>query len=115
MDDNPTPIATLFERAKEYGKTNLKLFQYKLVDKSADLLSTLLCGLLILLLAASAFLILNLGLALWIGSLLGASFYGFFVVGGFYILTAVILFVFRAKWVKNPINNALIQQMLNKK
>jgi hypothetical protein len=115
MDDNPTPLDALIESAREYGKTNIELIKFKVVDKSADLLSSLVTSLVILIVASIAFFIVNLGLSLWLGTLLGANFYGFFVVGGFYALVAVPLFIFREKWLKYLISNALINYMLNKK
>lgn len=115
MDDNPTPIATLLESAEDYGKTNIELFKLKVIAKSADLVSSLLSSLVIFILVAFSFLIFNLGMALWVGKLLGDAYCGFFVVGGFYTLITVPLVMNREKWVKYPISNSLIKQMLDKK
>ncbi len=115
MEDKATPIATLLERAEDYGKTNIELVKLKAIAKSADMVSSMLANIIILFIGAMALVILNIGLALWIGKLLGDSFYGFFAVGGFYVLMTVILFVFRKKWIKYPISNTFIKQMLEKK
>jgi hypothetical protein len=62
-----------------------------------------------------SFLIVNIGLALWVGKLLGDSFYGFFIVGGFYALLAIPLHIFREQWIKYPISNSIIKELLKQK
>jgi len=57
--------------------------------------------------------ILNIGLAIWIGELLGQMYLGFFVVGGFYALIAIILHLFRNSWLKKPVSSMIIKKMLN--
>jgi hypothetical protein len=59
------------------------------------------------------FITLNFGISLWLGALMGQSYLGFFVVAGFYGLAGIILYAFRNKWIKKPLNNSMINQMLN--
>jgi len=49
---------------------------------------------------------------LWLGELLGKSYYGFFIVAGFYALLALIFSIFRKQLIKNPVNNSIIEQVL---
>jgi hypothetical protein len=115
MTDNTTPIATLFERAEDYGKTTLNLFKLNAIDKSADVASSLVSQLAVILTAVFSVLIISIGAALWLGKLLGDAFYGFFIIGGFYALLAIILQVFRHQWIKYPVSNSIIKQMLKPK
>jgi len=48
-----------------------------------------------------------------LGALMGQAYIGFFIVAGFYVLVAIILFIFRNKWIKKPLNDSMINQMLN--
>jgi hypothetical protein len=57
-------------------------------------------------------LFLSLGLALWLGKILGEICYGFFALAGFYCLAAILIYFFLHKWIKKQIGNALIKQML---
>jgi len=41
--------------------------------------------------------LLNIGLSIWIGSLLGKYSYGLFIVAGFYLLLLILIFLFRRK------------------
>jgi hypothetical protein len=60
-------------------------------------------------------IIINIGLAIWIGKLLGESFYGFFIIGGFYGIIAIFLNLYREQLVKYPVSNSIIKQMLKQK
>ncbi|TRX20558.1 hypothetical protein FNW25_13650 [Flavobacterium franklandianum] len=113
--DNRTPIATLFERAEDYGKTTLKLIELNAIDKSADVISSLVSRLAVIMTVVLSILIINIGLALWIGNLLGEIYYGFFIIGGFYAFIAILLNVFRDQLIKYPVSNSIIKQMLKPK
>jgi hypothetical protein len=115
MTDNTTPIATLFERAEDYGKTTLNLLKLNAIDKSADVVSSLVSVLAVIVTVVFSVLIVSVGLSLWIGKLLGDAFYGFFIIGAFYAIVAILLHVFRQQWIKYPISNSIIKQMLKPK
>lgn len=115
MTDNTTPIATLFERAEDYGKTTLNLLKLNAIDKSADVVSSLVSRLAVIMTVVFSVLIVSVGLSLWLGKLLGDAFYGFFIIGGFYALLAILLQVFRHQWLKYPVSNSIIKQMLKQK
>ncbi len=115
MIDNSTPIATLFERAENYGKTTLKLLELNAIDKSADVISYLVSRLAVITTVVLSIIIINIGLDLWIGKLLGESFYGFFIIGGFYVIFAIFLHLYREQLVKYPVSNSIIKQMLKQK
>ncbi len=115
MTDNATPIATLFERVEEYGKSTMELLKLNAIDKSADVVSSLVSRLAVLMTLALSIIIINIGIALWIGKTLGENYYGFLIIGLFYTFATLLLHVFRNQWVKNPISNSIIKQMLKEK
>ena len=112
MDVQSGSIESLIEKGEQYGKTTLELLKLKTLDKSADVVSNLVSWLIVFIFAVLFFLILNIGVALWLGELLGKSYYGFFVVSGFYAILALIFGIFRKQIVKNPVNNSIIEQVL---
>jgi fatty acid desaturase len=112
MEDNTTLLESLLERASEYGKTSFELIKLKTLDKTTDVVSTLVPHSVVFVLIATFVLFLNLGLALWLGDILGKTFYGFFVVAAFYILAGIIIHFFMHKWVKKLVGNYFIKQML---
>jgi hypothetical protein len=64
------------------------------------------------LLAAFFAFTINIAVALWIGDLLGAAYYGFFIVAGFYALVAIILLIMHPS-IKKSVNNNIIKQLFN--
>lgn len=108
MEDKATPIENLFERAEAYGKTSLNLLKLKAIDKSSELISTVLSWLIVSIVVALFFIILNIGVALWLGEILGKTYYGFFIVAGIYAVLSVIFIL----WIKKYINNSIISKML---
>jgi O-antigen/teichoic acid export membrane protein len=115
IENKATPWKSLVDRAEEFGETTVELFRLQAIDKSADVVSSLASRLAILLVVALFIIVLSIGLALWAGELLGKSYYGFFAVGGVYILLALLLMGFRRPWLKKPVSNSIIKQMLKQK
>lgn len=113
MENQASVIELLFEKTERYARTSAELFKLKAIDKSADMLSALAVRLAIILFMTMFFLILNIGIALWIGEALGKSYYGFFSMAGFYAIVGILLYTFRNKWIKEPLRNSLIEQALN--
>jgi hypothetical protein len=113
MEQQENLIESLIEKGEQYGKTTLELMKLKALDKSADVTSTLASWIIVIVLIVLFFLILNIGVALWIGELLGKEYLGFFAVAGFYGLLALVFGVFREKLIKKPVNNSIISQVLD--
>ncbi len=103
----------LFVRAEEFGKTSLELIKLKAVDKTADVASTLISRGAVVLTLSMFTIIVNVGIALWLGDILGKSYYGFFCVAAFYCVLGVILYFFAHNWIKRSISGSIITQMLN--
>lgn len=112
MEDNSNLLDSLLERAGEYGKTSLELYKLKTIDKTTDVVSAIIPHSVVFVLIVSFMLFLNLGLAFWLGEILGKIFYGFFVVAGFYIIAGIVIHFFMHNWLKRLIVNYLIKHIL---
>jgi hypothetical protein len=112
MESNTEMIESLFEKTVDYGKTSFQLLKLKTLSKTSDITSTYLSRLVVLIFAFSFMLFMSLGLAIWIGEILGKSFYGFFVVGAFFGLIGIIIHFFLYKWLKKILDDHIIQQVL---
>ncbi|MEO8086798.1 MAG: phage holin family protein [Bacteroidota bacterium] len=115
MDNQATPIETLFEKTEGYVKTTIDLFRLRAIDKSADVISTFVSKIAFVLIGFFILVILNIGLALWLGEVLGKSYYGFFVVSAFYALVAAILYFSHSQLFKKPVKESIIIQMMKEK
>ena len=113
MENQASLIGTLLEKTEHYIKSGAELYKLKAIDKSADMISTLTARLALIVLLTLFFLILSIGIALWIGEILGKSYYGFFVVSGFYSLVGILLYYFRNTLIKTPLRNSIVTQALN--
>ena len=113
MENQPNAIGSLFESAGNYLETRVSLLKLKAIDKSSDIVSSIVSMLVILIILTFGFIILNIGLSVWLGAVMGKMWYGFFAVGGFYLMLAIILIIFKGKWLKTPVNDLVIKKMLN--
>jgi hypothetical protein len=112
MDDKTKLIESLYERATEYGKTSFELVKLKALDKTSDLVSSIVPHSVVFVLFASFMIFFNLGLAFWLGEILGKTFFGFFVVAGFYVVIGIVLHFFMHKWIKGILCDYIIKQLL---
>ena len=112
MEDNTKLIESLLERATEYGKTTYELVKLKALDKTSEVVSSFIPHTIVIVLIVSFMLFLNLGLAFWLGGILGKTFYGFFAVAAFYGLIGIIIHFFMHKWLKKLVFNYIVKHLL---
>jgi len=112
MEENSKVFESLLDKAVDYSKTSFELVKLRALDKSSDLVSSLVPNLLVLVLTSSFFLFINLGLAFWFGDLLGRLYYGFFIIAAFYGIVSICIHFFMHKRMKKSFRNFFIQQLL---
>ncbi len=115
MQGKVTLLDSLFEKAEAYAKTNIDLFKLKTIDKSADIISKIVAKIAVIFVVLLIVLFLNIALSLWLGELVGKSYYGFLIVAGFYILAVLILHFNRSSILEAPINDSIILQLIKEK
>lgn len=111
MDNKATTIEILFEKAENYARTTIELTRLNFIDKSSDVLSSLISRLAIAIVFVMFILLFNLGLSFWIGEMLGNFFYGFFIVAAFYLIISILLYSYKDQWIKIPVSNFIIRKM----
>jgi len=112
MEDNKKLIESLLAQAVDYGKTSYELVKLKAVNKTSDVGSSFIPIFIVLLILAFVFFFLNTGLALWIGEFTGRAFLGFILVGAFYLVSGLLMYVFLHRWLKKTVRNYIIEQLL---
>lgn len=115
METKASTIELLFEKAEDYARTTAELTKLTVVDKSADVLSSLLSQMAIGVVVALFSLLINIGISLWLGELLGKTYYGFFIVSSCHLIFAILLYSYKKVWIKMPVSNFIIHKMLNNK
>jgi hypothetical protein len=82
------------------------------VEKTADIVSSVTSGLTVILIVAMFTLFLNIGLGLWIGELLQSNYMGFLIVSGFYLIVAIVIYFYQNRLLKNPISDKIVVKLL---
>lgn len=118
METKASTIELLFEKAEDYARTTAELTKLTVVDKSADVLSSLLSQMavvVVVVVVALFSLLINIGISLWLGELLGKTYYGFFIVSSCHLIFTILLYSYKRVWIKMPVSNFIIHKMLNNK
>ncbi len=112
MEENEKMIESLLEKAADYGKTTFELVKLKALEKTSEVVSTLIPHSFVFVLIAIFMLFLNLGLAFWLGDFLGKTYYGFLVVAAFYGFIGIVVRLFLYRWFKRLVSNYIIKHVL---
>jgi hypothetical protein len=112
MEDNSKLLEPLFEKAVDYGKTSYELLKLKTLDKTSEVVASLIPLLFVLIFVALFLMFISLGLAFLLGDVLGKTWYGFLLVGGFYGLFALIIHFWLDKWLKRLLTDYIIKLAL---
>ena len=113
MEQTDGIVKVLLTQVEEYGKTSFELTRLKAVQKLIPVATAFTGNLFVLLTFSLFILLLNIGVAMWLGDLLGTAYMGFIYVAGFYLLVGIILYFTAAKLFRNPVSRFIIKQTLN--
>lgn len=105
-------IENLVSKAGEVAETKAELWKLRAAGKISETVSSLISVIAIVTLVVAAVTILSIGAAFWIGSELGKVSYGFFIVGSFYALVGLLVYLFRSKLIKLPLSNLIIDKIV---
>ena len=112
MEGQVNFMESFFEEVEEYGKTTYELSKLRALDTTITLIASLVSRVSVIIMFGLFALILNVGIALWLGELLGKSYFGFFIVAAFYLLAGILFSFFLHKWIKKPISDLILTQAL---
>jgi hypothetical protein len=115
MESIATNIEKLYDKAEQYSKTSIDLIKLNAIDKTSDLISSLAVVIAISLIVAMFTLFINIGISLYIGKLLHDYYLGFMIVSVFYIVVAIVVFIYRKRLIKIPLDNIIVLNLLKSK
>jgi hypothetical protein len=110
MKEDPTLIDTLFKRVTEFSMTYIELLKLKTLDRASEVISAIFPDFIVSTLMLVFLLFINLGLAFWLGDVLGKVYFGFLLVAGFYFVLGLIFHFFMRGWVKKTASNYFVRQ-----
>ena len=109
MENLKNKIDNLVEDAESYLKTREELTKLIAAEKSSRIASELFAGIIIAFVFLTVFLFLSFSLAYIIAEYTGKIYYGFAAVTLMYLLTGILLYANREKWLKVPMMNSMIK------
>jgi len=105
-------IESLFEKVETFSITTYELSKLKALETATVILTSLVSRLAVIVMISIFALVLNIGIALYLGELLGKNYYGFFIVAAFYLVAGIVLHLFLHKWIRKPLSELIITQAL---
>lgn len=113
METPTSLIENLSESVEAYSITTFELAKLKALQTTSVVASSLVSRLSVVLAVSLFALVFNIGIALWLGDLLGKNYYGFFVVAAFYLLAAAVLHFLIPTWIKRVVGDSIIKEALD--
>lgn len=113
VEDKPTGLEELFNKLKVYAETRFDLVKLVAINKVSGFMSTVISMIILLMILFTTILCITIGLAILIGYLLGAVYYGFFIIAGLYLIVGLVLYANRGNILKDPVSNRLIKEMMD--
>jgi len=114
MENTLNRMESLFEKAEDFGKTSFELYKLKTISKTAEVVSTFVSRGAVVIVLSMFLVFASIGLAFWLGDLLGKTYLGFFCVATFYIVLGGVLFYLLHQFIKRQISNSIISAVFNK-
>ena len=113
--DTPTKssLEAFLESTQLYSKTTIELSKLKGLKATTNVLSVLVARLCLLITIILFFVIISIGIALWLSEQVGKPYYGFFILSGFYFVLVLLVYFFLHKLMEKPFSNLIISQALD--
>ncbi len=111
METTPTLTESILERIEALGKTTYELSRLKALETTTHVVTALVSQIIVFMAFALFLLVFSIGIALMLGEWLHQVYYGFFIVAAFYLVTAIVLYFFLSKWIKNPVIDLIIPEI----
>lgn len=112
MEDNAKLLESLLVQVTDYGRTSFELVKLKALDKTTDVLASCIPFSAAIIIIASFLLFFNVGLAIWLGDILGKIYFGFFIIAAFYLIIGSGVYFLMKNWIKNAASSYIIKQAL---
>lgn len=108
MEKTSTLINNIYSGTTDYIRLQTRSAKLEIYERVTNLIESGISASVILLLGLFSFVFVNVGLALWLGELLGSNRNGFFAIGGFYVLVLGIYVLLKDRVGKNKVRNMVL-------
>lgn len=111
MKETQRLLDELIAKAEDYGYSSLELAKLKSIKVVANTSGKIGVHFAIWAVIVLFFLMLSIGVSLYLGELWGHHYLGFLAVAGFYLLLAIVLRIFKVPLVQRPIANFVVKKI----
>ncbi|MFA8300406.1 MAG: phage holin family protein [Hyphomicrobiales bacterium] len=108
---NTERLNQILDDSKDYLNLKLELFSYNFTQKFVSLTSYLFTFIAAIVLLLLFFFFISFGFVFWWQEAVGKIQYGFFIVGAFYLVLGILLFILRKPLIVNPILRFITKQI----
>lgn len=112
MDNQYDILEPLKETTEQYIKATIELSKLKILETITNAITSLVAKIAVVLIFSMFLLIISTGIAFMLGDYVGKTYYGFFIVAGFYLMAGAIFHYFLHNWIKEPVSNLIINKAL---
>ena len=112
MDFKEGKIEMVYAKIEDLVSNQQEIIKLKVYSKSADMATFMAMKIIMFFVVGLFILFLNIGLSIWLGEILGETYYGFFALAGFYAISAIIIKTFLYNNIEYKINNSFLFKIL---
>ena len=103
----------LTDDVRSYVTTLFESYQLKLVDKISSDGAFITAYVVLALLGLLVLILLSIGAAAWINTMMASAFAGYFIVAGIYILIGLLIALTQNNAIRKPVSSAIIKSILS--
>jgi len=111
MEKISSTIKSLGIHLQEYLEVSVSLLKLRAAEKTSDLIADIAGVVVVSLFFIFFLLFVSFGCANLLSGVFGNNYSGFLIIGGFYLVLGLILWVGRKRIIRNPILNAIVRRL----
>lgn len=110
MEDK-SKIEQIYERVEQYVLTTVELYKLKALQKLAETATSIVTSLMMVIFGLFFLVFVSIGLAVYLGEVLGKMHFGFMIVAGIYLIFTLIVYALRAKVLKDKVSTYIVRKI----
>ena len=111
MENTFTKVEELAGTLKEYVNTRIESIKLNVAEKSSAVIANLVAGAIALVVFFGFIVFVGIALSIGLGEWIGKVWLGFLIVAFLYLFIGIIVWKARAKLIRIPLMNAILQQL----
>lgn len=111
LKDAKEKVEATYQHLIDYAEARWNLIALDVSDKTANLVTSIVVGIILAVLGLFFLVFASISLALWLGDLTDSSALGFLLVAVLYGLIAALFYVNRNKWLFLPLMNTFLKKL----